>query len=54
MSFCNSPNSCRCDHKRNAAKGVIKCAIDADKKTCIHSMPAAELIQKINAAEIGD
>lgn len=51
MSLCNAPNSCRCDHKRNAGKGVVKCAIDADKEKCTHSITAAEVIAKVTAAD---
>ena len=54
MSLCNAPNSCRCDHKRNAGKGVVKCAIDANKKMCTFSITAAEVIDKIQTADIGE
>jgi hypothetical protein len=51
MSLCNAPNSCRCDHKRNAGNGVVKCAIDANKEICTFSITAAEVKAKIDAAD---
>jgi len=54
MSLCNAPNSCHCEHKRNAGKGIVKCGIDADNKTCVHSITANEIITKIQEADLGE